>query len=93
MVFYEEIQKNNPKLLETLGNGWDGINQDTLIVDLPEESSKRGYLSKNKREITKAYECFQELKKQARDLKEVLKWVGQCHISYHKFLLLSCIFY
>lgn len=72
-VDYEEIQKNNPKLLETLGNGWDGINQDTLIVDLPEESSKRGYLSKNKREITKAYECFQELKKQARDLKEVLK--------------------
>lgn len=72
-VDYEEIQKSKPELLKTIENGWDGINQDILIVDLPEGNSKRGYLSKNKREVTKAYECFQELKKHARDLKEVLK--------------------
>ena len=70
-VDYEEIQKSKPELLKTIENGWDGINQDILIVDLPE--GNRGYLSKNKREVTKAYECFQELKKHARDLKEVLK--------------------
>lgn len=72
-VDYDEISKNNPKLLEILGNGWDGINQETLIVDLPEESNKRGYLSRNEKEVMKAYECFEELKKYARDLKEVLK--------------------
>ena len=33
----------------------------------------RGYISKNTKEVSKAYNCFQELKKYAKDLKQVLK--------------------
>lgn len=72
-VDYDEIKVKNPKLLKIVDNGWDGIDKSTLIVDLPETSKERGYVSKNTREVLKAYECFQELKKYSKDLKEVLK--------------------
>lgn len=72
-VDYDEVKANEPKLLEIVGNGWDGINKDTLIVDLPETSDKRGYISKNTKEILKAYECFQKLKGYSRNLREILK--------------------
>ncbi len=72
-VDYDEIKEKEPKLLDIVGNGWDGIDKTTLLVDLPEGSDKRGYISKNKREVQKAYDCFQSLKKYAKDLKEVLK--------------------
>lgn len=72
-VDYDEVKKKNPKLLKILDNGWDGIDKDILIADLPEGSNKRGYISKNAKEVLKAYECFQELKKYSQDLKEVLK--------------------
>ena len=72
-VDYDEIKEKNSKLLKILDNGWDGIDKDILIADLPEGSNKRGYISKNAKEVSKAYECFQELKKYSRDLKEVLK--------------------
>ena len=72
-VDYDEINQKAPRLLKIVHNGWDGIDQSTLIVDLPETSKKRGYISKNKKEVMEAYECFQELKKYSRDLKEVLK--------------------
>ncbi len=72
-VDYDEINQKAPKLLKIVHNGWDGIDQSTLIVDLPETSKKRGYISKNKKEVMEAYECFQELKKYSKDLKEVLK--------------------
>lgn len=72
-VDYDEILKNNPQLLKTVGAGWDGIDTSTLILDLPEGEIKRGYISKNTKEVLKAYNCFQELKKYALDLKEVLK--------------------
>ena len=68
-----EIKEKNPKLLEIVSNGWDGIDKNLLIADLPETSKQRGYISKNIKEVMKAYNCFQELKKYSKDLKEVLK--------------------
>ena len=72
-VDLEEIKDKNPKLLEIVSNGWDGIDKEILIADLPETSKQRGYISKNIKEVMKAYNCFQELKKYSKDLKEVLK--------------------
>ena len=72
-VDYDEISEKAPKLLEIVNNGWDGIDQNTLIVDLPESSKQRGYVSKNTKEVMEAYNCFQELKKYSKNLKEVLK--------------------
>lgn len=72
-VDYNEIKEKNPKLLKIVANGWDGIDKSTLIVDLPEGSNERGYISKNTKEVMEAYNCFQELKKYAKDLKEILK--------------------
>lgn len=72
-VDYDEIKEKEPKLLEIVGNGWDGINQETLILDLPEGSEQRGYITINKKEVQKAYSCFEKLKKYSKDLKEILK--------------------
>lgn len=72
-VDYDEILEKEPKLLSIVKNGWDGINKETLIVDLPEGTKERGYISINKKEIEKAYECFQHLKYYAKDLKQILK--------------------
>ena len=72
-VDLDEIKEKNPNLLKIVGNGWDGIDKDTLIVDLPEESKERGYISKNTKEVMRAYKCFQELKQYSKNLKEVLK--------------------
>lgn len=72
-VDYDEIVEKKPELLKIVENGWDGINNETLIIDLPSGGEKRGYISINKEEVKKAYHCFQELKKYSKDLKEVLK--------------------
>lgn len=72
-VDYDKIIQKNPELLKIVENGWDGINNETLIMDLPSGGEKRGYISKNKEQVKKAYHCFQELKKYSKDLKEVLK--------------------
>jgi len=72
-VDYHEILEKEPKLLEIVGNGWDGIDDEVLIADLPSGSEARGYVSRNKREIKKARECFERLKTYVKDLKEVLK--------------------
>ncbi len=72
-VDYDEINKKDAKLLKIVGNGWDGIDKSTLIVDLPETSEERGYVSKNSEEVLKAYDCFQKLKTYSKNLKEVLK--------------------
>ena len=72
-VDLDEIKEKNPNLLKIVDNGWDGIDQSTLIVDLPEGSKERGYVSKNTKEVMKAYNCFQELKRYSKNLKEVLK--------------------
>lgn len=72
-VDYDEIKTKEPELLEIVGDGWDGIDKDTLIVDLPSGNKERGYVSINKDEVQRAYECFQRLKTYAKDLKEILK--------------------
>lgn len=72
-VDYDEILEKEPEILKIIGNGWDGINKDTLIVDLPEGLETRGYISINKKEIETAYNCFKKLKEYAKDLKEILK--------------------
>lgn len=72
-VDYDEIKQKSPKLLEIVNNGWDGIDQSTLIVDLPEGAKQRGYISKNTKEVMEAYNCFQELKKYSKNIKEILK--------------------
>lgn len=73
-VDYDEILEKEPKLLEVLGSGWDGIDDTTLICDLPTENEEaRGYINMNKREVKKAYDCFLRLKSYAKDLKEILK--------------------
>lgn len=72
-VDYDELQEKEPELLEIVGDGWDGIDTNTLIVDLPAGQEKRGYISRNKDEVQKAYNCFQKLKEYAKDLKEILK--------------------
>lgn len=72
-VDLDEVRSREPELLEIVGEGWDGIDKTTLLVDLPVGDEKRGYISKNKDEVNKAYNCFQSLKKYAKDLKEILK--------------------
>ena len=72
-VDYDEIKQKEPNLLNIVGNGWDGIDKNTLIIDLPETSKERGYISKNTKEVMEAYNCFQKLKKYSKNLKEVLK--------------------
>lgn len=72
-VDYDEILNKEPQLLKTVGSGFDGIDKSTLILDLPEGEIKRGYISKNTKEVLNAYNCFQELKKYAIKLKEILK--------------------
>lgn len=72
-VNYDEILDKDPKLLKIVGAGWDGIDKNILIKDLPEGEIGRGYISKNTKEVLDAYNCFQELKRYAIDLKEVLK--------------------
>lgn len=44
-VDYDEILEKEPELLDIVGAGWDGIDMDTLILDLPEGSKERGYVS------------------------------------------------
>ena len=72
-VDLDEIKQKNLELLEIVGSGWDGIDKKLLISDLPETSKQRGYISKNVKEVEKAYNCFQELKKYSKKLKEILK--------------------
>ncbi len=72
-VDYDEVMEKEPELIEIVGDGWDGINMETLIADLPESAEKRGYISINKREVEKAYKCFKKLKTYAKDLKSILK--------------------
>lgn len=72
-VDYDEIKEKEPKLLEIVGAGWDGIDKEILIADLPEGMKERGYISKNPKEVMEAYNCFQKLKTYSKNLKEVLK--------------------
>jgi len=67
------IEKENPQLLSILGDGWIGIDDYVLLVDLPSDGTSRGYATLNTREIVKAKNCFDELKKYAIPLKDLLR--------------------
>lgn len=73
-VDYDLIMEKEPQLFDVLGDGWDGIDDTTLICDVQSENQEsRGYICINKREIKKAYEAFLKLKTYAKDLKDILK--------------------
>ena len=67
------LTKKYSKLLEIIKNGWIGIDDSALLVDLPSDGSSRGYVTLNKLEIKNAKECFKELEKLAVPLKNILK--------------------
>lgn len=72
-VDLEELKEKKPKLLDIIKNGWIGIDDYALLVDLPSDGTSRGYVTLNKMEIKKAKECFLELKPMAQMLKDVMK--------------------
>ena len=72
-VDYDEIKNKRPELLDIVGEGWDGIDNKYLLVDMPCSGNLRGYISKNEIDVKKALDCFKELKKYSKDLKEILK--------------------
>lgn len=69
----EELKEKAPKLLDIIKNGWIGIDDYALLVDLPSDGTSRGYVTLNKREIKKAKDCFKELQPFTKLLKEVMK--------------------
>lgn len=71
-VDYDEILKKEPKLLEIVGSGWDGFNNEAIIADIESEDSIRGYVSIDAKEIKEKYECFKKLKEYSKDLRKIL---------------------
>lgn len=71
-VDLKQIKEKNPKLLDIIKNGWIGIDDSALLVDLPSDGTSRGYVTLNKLEIAKAKECFEELQKMSQMLKEIM---------------------
>ena len=67
------IQEEHPELLKVVKEGWIGIDEYALLVDLPSDGTSRGYVTMNKKEIAKAKDCFKKLKKWTVPLKEVMK--------------------
>lgn len=62
-----------PKLLDIIKNGWIGIDDYALLVDLPSDGTSRGYVTLNKMEIKKAKDCFKELENMKKPLKDIMK--------------------
>lgn len=69
----EKLLNNNPELMSIINNGWIGIDDSALLVDLPSDGSSRGYVTLNKLEIKKAKECFDKLKAMSEPLKNIIK--------------------
>lgn len=72
-VDLEELKTTNPKIMDIVKNGWIGIDDYALLVDLPSDGSSRGYVTLNKMEIKKAKDCFKKLKTKAQPLKDIIK--------------------
>lgn len=69
----KRVQEENPELLTILGNGFDGIDEYVLMVDIPPTDKVRGYATMNKKEILEKRKCFEELKKYTIPLKDIMK--------------------
>lgn len=72
-VDLEELKITKPKLLDIIKNGWIGIDDYALLVDLPSDGTSRGYVTLNKMEIKKAKDCFKELESMKQPLKDIMK--------------------
>ena len=72
-VDLDALKENYPQLIKTIKQGWIGIDDSALLVDLPSDGTSRGYVTMNKQEINKAKKCFEELEKMAIPLKSVIK--------------------
>lgn len=72
-VDLEELKMTKPKLLDIIKNGWIGIDDYALLVDLPSDGTSRGYVTLNKMEIKKAKDCFKELENMKKPLKDIMK--------------------
>lgn len=70
-VDYDEILEKEPKLLEIVGSGWDGFDDEAIIADIENEDT-RGYVSIDTNEIKEKYECFKKLKEYSKDLRKIL---------------------
>ena len=72
-VDLEELKNYHSELLSVIKEGWIGIDDYALLVDLPSDGTSRGYVTLNKMEIQKAKDCFDTLHKIAKPLKDILK--------------------
>lgn len=72
-VDIDELRKNHKELIKIIKDGWIGIDDYALLVDLPSDGTSRGYVTMNKLEIKKAKECFEKLKSIAVPLKSIMK--------------------
>ncbi len=72
-VDLNELKEKNPKLLDIIKNGWIGIDDYALLVDLPSDGTSRGYVTFNKQEIKNAKTCFEELHAMTQPLKNIIK--------------------
>lgn len=71
-VDLETLEQQKPKLLDIIQNGWIGIDDYALLVDLPSDGTSRGYVTLNRLEIKKAKKCFDELQEMAQNLKDIM---------------------
>ena len=72
-VDIDELRKHHPELIKIINNGWIGIDDYALLVDLPSDGTSRGYVTMNKLEIKRAKQCFEKLKSIAVPLKNIMK--------------------
>lgn len=72
-VDLNELKEKHSSLLGIIENGWIGIDDYALLVDLPSDGTSRGYVTMNKLEIEKAKNCFQDLQTMEQPLKEIMK--------------------
>ncbi len=72
-VDLNELRENYPELLKVIKEGWIGIDEYALLVDLPSDGTSRGYVTMNKQEIKKAKACFEKLRSLAVPLKQIMK--------------------
>lgn len=71
-IDYDLVKLNDPELLTIIDNGIAGVDDKYVILDLPENGLFRGFISKNKDDINKYYNCYLKIKKYAVPLKSIL---------------------
>lgn len=68
------LQKENPKLLKDIANGLFAINYDKIFIDYPADNGQsRGYISFDKAFIKHSRDIYENLKKYAVKITDVIK--------------------